>query len=138
MSHAVSGVAETALMAALRSGLLWGRCPLPFPLHPSTLIPSWSPSVTLRASALDLRKHLDGESEKTDLLMDAGVTHVSRLNSDSPFAKRLPSLGQAGEGEEGQEPGHGHVCWDGLREACLPAGRSNPGPDRGEPDSFLR
>lgn len=87
----------------------------------SVLIP-----ITLRVSALDVHSHLYREPEKANLLIGTGTAHFSRLKSDLPFAKRLPSLG-GGVEEESQESRH--AGWDGLREACLPPDGSNPGPD---------
>lgn len=108
------GTVETVLTAALGSvsGLL-GQTPGNLPSSLGSLPPCFStPSstefhcgvmsvlipITLRVSALDVHSHLYREPEKANLLIGTGTAHISRLNSDLPFAKRLPSLGGGGGG----------------------------------------
>ena len=57
--------------------------------------------------------------KKANLLTGAGTAHFSGLNSDVPFAERLPSLGVGGGEEQGGQ-GPCPAGWERLRDACSP------------------
>ena len=65
------------------------------------------------------------QKKKANLLTGAGTAHFSGLNSNVPFAERLPSLGVGG-GEEQEGQGPCPAGWERLRDACSPHPLSPP------------